>query len=281
MRERHYYRLPRITRVEAEFLRSFVQRTDSEPLRRVHLKFVDRLAYISYANDVIQKSRITSTEEKELSRNITIELEEELQADIEREGQLFLSELRQGRSEFFHDYDLAMKFFRFVAHQYFRTKRVREAIGRETSQLFIGYDFAKLKNIICYIAAENVGASLFVDRNDFGIVFLRSKSEARLITSDQPIVNLLGSGDSSPTEELAFYYPLSPNLACIISPKHYGLVSRDIPEETVEELNRLVAWKSNEFLVASSEETLQCFVSKLPLSRPQAHCIIDLLSSND
>ena len=277
MAERHYYRLPRITEADAIFLRAYVELTKSDPLREVHRKFVDRLIQISRKSEAIQSSHITSIDEKQIARDIVIEVEDDLQTQIEQDANLILSELRHGRTAFIHDYVLAMKFFRFISHQYFRTKRMREAIGRETSQIFAGHDFAKLKNIVCHVAAENVGGSLFVDRNEFEIVFLESRGDARFVTGDQPIVNILGTGDSRATTELAFYYPLSPRLACLISPIEYGLISREIPNEIVEELNDLIAWESNEFLVANSEEALQRIVTKPPSSRPPARHLLDLL----
>ena len=279
MVERHYYRLPRITEVDAAFLRTYVELTDSNLQKEAHRKFIDRLLYISRANEVIQSSDKASIGEKQIARKIVIEVEDDIQTQIEQDAIPILSELRHGRTAFIHDYVLAMKFFCFISHQYFRTKRIREAIGRETSQIFAAHDFAKLKNIVCHVAAEKLGGSLFVDRNEFDIVFLESRGDARFITGDQPIVNILGTGDSRATAELAFYYPLSPRLACLISPKEYELSCKEIPNAIVEELNDLMAWESNEFLVADSEGVLNRVVTKLPSSRPPACHLLDLLMS--
>ena len=115
---------------DAIFLRAYVELTKSDPLREVHRKFVDRLIQISRKSEAIQRSHITSIDEKQIARDIVIEVEDDLQTQIEQDANLILSELRHGRTAFIHDYVLAMKFFRFISHQYFRTKRIREAIGR-------------------------------------------------------------------------------------------------------------------------------------------------------
>ena len=277
MAQRHYYKLPSISKADVTFLRSYVELTGSEALKECHRSFIDRLAYMSHANELIQNnSQVSITERRNVER-IVIEIEEEMQRQIEQYAIPILCELRQKRATFLNNYNESMNFFRFISHQYLRTKRVRESVGRVTSQTFPGHDFAKLKNLMCHISAENVGCSLFVDRNEFEIVFLESRGDARFITGDQPILNILGTGDSRATTELAFYYPLAPRLACLISPKEYELQCEEISNEIVEELNDLMAWESNEFLVADSERVLNRIVTKLPSSRPTALHLLNLL----
>ena len=88
-------------------------------------------------------------------------------------------------------------------------------------------------------------------------------------------MNLLGTEDNRETTELTLYYPLSPSLSCLISPKEYGICSADIPSEVVEELNDLIAWESNDFLVANSDRVLQHIVKKPRLTRPPTCRILD------
>lgn len=139
-----------------------------------------------------------------------------------------LAELREKRTDFLSSYEDSMMFFHFIAHQYFRTEPVREVIGEALLKEFPDHDFDKLRNIISYIGAENVGGSLFVDRSEFRIVFAENGRDLGFITGDQPVVNLLGAEDGSETKELAFYYPLSPQLACVLAPKTYRLRSGSI-----------------------------------------------------
>ena len=188
-----------------------------------------------------------------------------------------LKELRQKRAGFINDYESAMTFFYFITHQYFRTKGMREAIGRALSISDLGYDFSRLKNIVCHMGAANVGSSLFVDRNEFDIVFLESGGESGFITGDQPVVNLMGTGDGTETTELALYYPLSPALSCLVSPRSFNVRSRKILDTTVEALNDLVASEARDFLVAGSERELEVIVNRLPQARPPGQCLLDLL----
>ena len=127
------------------------------------------------------------------------------------------------------------------------------------------------------MGAENVGASLFVGRKEFDIVFEENGCDLGFITGDQPVVNLLGTGDGSETKELAFYYPLSPQLSCVLAPKTYRLRSGSISFDIVQELNALVAWESKQFLVANSDADLQNLPSLTTPSRPSTGRILDVL----
>ncbi len=114
------------------------------------------------------------------------------------------------------------------------------------------------KHLVCHCTAENLGASLFVDRSEFEILFLRSGPDHEFLTGDQPIVNLYGaiSMDSPPTET-ALYYPLKPHLSMILLPKMCGLTSMKVPPIIVDQLNILIARKAREFLVARRMESLE------------------------
>ena len=170
-----------------------------------------------------------------------------------------------------------MHFFRFVAHQYFRTTGKRRDVGELLSQIMSGHDFAHLTNIVCHIVAENLGASLFVDRNKFDIIFLESRNGREFITGDQPIVNLLDTGEGSEPTDVVLYYPLSPVLSCLVSPKEYGLHGGEMLCVIVQELNYLIAWESKQFLVACSDTILHQIPQKPSLERPATRGILDFL----
>ena len=259
------------------FLQSYIQRTGTDALRKSHQDLIAKLAYIAEASEIIQNSDATSAGEKDYAKSLVIELEDNLQTGAEQVAIPILKELRQKRSGFITDYETAMTFFYFISHQYFRTKGMREAIGRALAESIPGYDFARLKNIVSHIGALNVGCSLFVDRKEFDIVFLESGGELGFITGDQPVVNLMGTGDGRETKELALYYPLSPTLSCLVSPLAFDLRSRRIPDTAVEVLNKLVAWESRDFLVAGSKRDIEVIVNGLSRARPLGSRILDLL----
>ena len=271
MGERDYYKLSRITRADLSFLKALIELTDSEALIQSHRNLVATFAHIASANELIQQSNRLSTADKRRAQAVVVETEENLQQQVEGDAKPLLDQLRQKRTSFITNYEAAMTFFHFIAQQYLRTKRIRESIGKELT----ARDCAHLKHIVCHIGAVNVGGSLFVDRADFDVIFLESSDDASFVTGDQPIVNLLGTGDSRETSELAFYYPLSPSLSCVIAPKAFGLQSSDISSGTVEDLNDLMAWESSEFLIAHTDDVLQYILSKPPSPRPSGRYILE------
>ena len=184
--------------------------------------------------------------------------QEKLQTGIEQRALPILEQLRHEQTDFLSDYNLTMNFFQFVSHQYMRTRAVRERVGEELRHSFPGWDFGHLKHLVCHCAAENIGASLFVDRSKFQIIFLRNGSKDEFITGDQPIVNLFRShGEDSPPTELALYYPLNPHLSMILLPGLYGLSSMKVPPPIVDDLNNVIAQKAREFIVAKGIEAIQ------------------------
>ncbi len=257
MRKRDYYSLSRITKTDVAFLNVMFRKTHPE-LRQAHRRLIGLLGYIANANYAIQVSEKATEEERKYANDLVIETEEKLQTGIEQRALPILEQLRHEQTDFLSDYNLTMNFFQFVSHQYMRTRASRERVGGELRHSFPGWDFGHLKHLVCHCAAENIGASLFVDRNKFQIVFLRNGSKDQFITGDQPIVNLFRSHgeDSSPTE-LALYYPLNPHLSMILLPGLYGLSSMKVPPPIVDDLNNIIAQKAREFIVAKRIEAIQ------------------------
>ena len=278
---RHTYKLPVITQNDVRFLELFIEQTGHAALRNSHRKLVATWARISQENELIQNNGQATDEDRRFIEGLAIDAEEMLQSKTEECALPILAALREKRTDFLNSYEESMMFFHFIAHQYFRTEPGREAVGEALLENFPDQDFDKLRNMISYIGAENVGGSLFVDRKDFRIVFAENECDLGFITGDQPVVNLLGAGDGSETKELAFYYPLSPQLACVLAPKTYRLRSGSISFEVVRELNALIAWKAKQFLVANSDADLGNLPSLTTSLRPSTGRILDALVQSE
>lgn len=273
MAERDFYRLLELTKADVLFFEAWLARQDRN-MRRIHRSLLLKLRRIAHGNTIIQNSETASVEEKSFVRSLVIEMEEKLQTDIEHRALPLLDELRRERTGFLDDDQSAMNFFQFIAHQYFRTKNIREAIASGVSMEVMGQDYSRLSNILCYCAADNVGGSLYVDRRNMDVVFLRKCTDLDFITGDQPIVNLKATDDETPPDDLVLYYPILPNLAVLIAPKQYGFRSMNVCRQTVQELNDFIAWKSRHFLVGHSSRDLQSFkTSGSPQARPTCHLI--------
>ena len=139
--------------------------------------------------------------------------------EVEKSAKPILEALRNKDGNVIYSDDTAIPFFDFISHQFFRTKRKRDAIVEAAKGILPAENVQRIRNLLCYCYATNTGGSLYCDRHEFEITFLDCQADSEFITGDQPVVNILGDKDGRPPEELAFYYPLSPNLAMILAPK--------------------------------------------------------------
>ena len=268
MVERDFYRLSPFTKADAEFFDSWLQSRVSPHLRKTHQSLYISFARIANANEILQRRSGISDAEKSNAQNLVIETEEKLHGGIEKRAIPVIRALRQKNLEFLNDYKATMDFFHFIAHQYFRTKSVREKIGKVLATITPDYDFSRLRNLFCHCFADTFGGSLFVDREIFDIVFLENQN-GEFITGDQPVVNLVRK-ESMEHNDIALYYPLGPRLAVLIAFKGFRCRSMKASYEIIEELNKSIAFKSNHFRVAVSEEALQPFVGDSPHRQPDA-----------
>ena len=251
MVRRYFYRLSTATQADVRMLDAIVQ-LSRPTLHKIHRDFINTMVRIANANEIIQRVG-APTADKKHAQSLVIEVEEQLQSAIEAKALPILRELQELRSSFLSVDDDAMTFYHFLAHQYFRTKKMREIMGDVLDDLFPGRRLGRLRNLLCYCIANNLGGDLYVDRRNLDVVFFTNNSnEAELITGDQPVVNLLSTGGTNPPEELILYYPVSPKIGVLVAPKRFRLQSLAIDRRRITALNRFVAWKASEFLVAKS-----------------------------
>jgi hypothetical protein len=151
--------------------------------------------------------------------------------------------------------------FYFLATQYMRTKRIREAWLKS----FEGAPF-NVERILPLLAlqyGENLGRSLYLDRKQILSVILNNATDVAFITGDQPIVNLLAVADR-PATELSLYYPLSPTKALLLSDAGRSLmVTNDsFNEAWAVELNRKIAENSHSQVFANTPQAFDILVGK-------------------
>ena len=259
MVERDFYSLQLKAPNDGKYLRMFLMSSRTPPdLRRSHDRFIAICEKCSYANALIQSNPSIPATEKKIAQDIAIEFEEKLHCQIERDATPILQSLRTQDRRVINSEETAMPFFNFIAHQYLRTKVLRDSIQNGLSE-FIPQDVAqRIRNVYCHCIASNLGASLYRDRSTFELIFVHASSPTEFITGDQPIVNILGTFDERETHELALYYPLSPTLGTILAPKSLNMAANVLRSSNVTTawLNDLIARVSKRYLVASSDETL-------------------------
>ena len=270
MVQRDYYRVPPISDTDLAIVAGLT-RSGSPVLDEMNLKLARGFAAIGRATSVIRSLHSVSDEDRRFAEGFVIEAEENIHGAVEREAVPMLSDLREQDTEFLKNESDTAGFCHYLAQQYFRTKRRREAIARVLAEM--RGDKSHLKNLVCHLLGVNIGGALFRRRNDLQVLFVENATGSELITADQPIVNLLGGEGEEPPTDLALYYPLTPNLGMILAPQGYSLAAVD--STTVRELNDLMAYESAEFLVAQSADSLEVYATqRLPDERPSCRILI-------
>ena len=271
--ERDFYRLSVVTQSDMRILDALM-RSWHPRSRELNQAFVVDMAYVANANAVVQQSS-ASNADKEYARSLVIDMQEQMHARIERDALPILMDLRQRRIDFLSVDEMTVCFYHYIAHQYFRTRAIRERVSRALAPDLSDGRIARLRGLLCYCVANNLGGDLYVDRRNLDIVFLTNDSHLDLITGDQPVGNLLSEEGDVPPEDLILYYPLLPRLGMLVVPRRYGLRSVDICRDRVTVLNQFVAWKASQFLVSRSDGALAGFVGGFPTRKPALQGLLE------
>ena len=278
MVERDFYKLHQLDTHDIDYLNDYIENSGPSDLKQHFQDFAALIALIANGNALIQSDGRFSAAEKEEAMRSSIEAEEKLHADIENKVLPILNELRSSRSEFINSNELSAIFFQFVAQQYCRTKNIRDDVRTFLSQDKLGRDLSKLTNVMCYIWATTMAFNLFHIDHDFDIVFLENRGNLGFVTGDQPLINILANRYDGDTTGTTFYYPLSPNLSCLVVPKRFKLQSKHISDIIVEELNGFIAWHSSHFVVGDSNTAVQRAIEKRPFPNQSARALLDRIA---
>lgn len=173
---------------------------------------------------------------------------------IEQHALPVFESLRSGDFEVLKDRQSKIHLCIYLGHQYTRTKKSRSSFTNpknlEIPDKYKDCDLHKIQNAMGFILANSIGGSI-CDHLD--LVVAENTSTTKLITSDQPIYNLLAiPGELS--KESSIYVPISPD---------YALWAKKAPNneqinsnEKAAQLNSFMASNSLEFVFASSKEEL-------------------------
>ena len=271
MLERDFSKLHKLTRADLSILQKLLIETTGSPyLREVHKDLIEKWVFIAEANEIAQVHPKSSGADREMARKLAIKAEEMLHCGVEESARPILETLRNKDGNVIYSDDTAIPFFNFISHQFFRTKRMRDAIVEAGEGILPAENIQRIRNLLGYCYATNIGGSLYGDRHGWEIIFLDCPAGTEFITGGQPVVNVLGNKDGRPPEELAFYYPLSPNLAMILAPKSLELraVFTKFDIAATNEINDLIAWESGQFLIARSSDQLTRYKLKSSTQPP-------------
>ena len=277
MVERDFYRLRAITPADAAVLRKLLMRKETpSALRRSHEKLIAQFQYLSDVHSVVQRNPRFSSADKAIVQDAAINFEDRIHGGIEHDAVPILRALRNKDPSVIHSDATAFSFYNFMSQQYFRTKSMRNAIQKVLNEIMPPDTAKRIRHVYCHCIATNLGASLYSDREKFELLYLQCPPEQTLITGDQPVVNILDTHDGTPPQDIALYYPLSPTLGMFLAPKALAMAATvaDRSASEIDQLNDLIACKSERFLVANSDNPLLPYMSKSRVQPPSPLSIV-------
>lgn len=194
--------------------------------------------------------------------NSLIQLGEDLQSSIENAGINGIDSLKNKCLSFF-DYnkpDDVIDFIMFLQMQYLRTKNMRERVmdnlkksdikTNEQRKFFENVNWDKVYKHAIYYLINKSGPR--IASQDFHILMLTNKNEL-FLTCDQPVINI--AEDTS--IEYKLYYPISPEIAIILSKTYKENSIKEISDDEVILYNKYVISNSREYIFARDEEQLR------------------------
>ena len=250
---RDFYESPVLTVQDIAILSTFVaERVTSENARPMAEAILEGALFHSTLKTLVLPSPHLSEEEKELLSAALKDNEERRLAKSEGRAKAVVDRLIEGDAEILVKSKSALNFFEFLGDMAFRGHGIRALIA-QTDLLSEGG-----AAILARIVGANMTCVHFLDRLGHPVTVLRNETKRRFVTSDNPVVNILGPQEERvpDDDEYALYFPLSPSRALIVPPWKQRFTSETATEELVASLNAWMARRARETLVARCRDDL-------------------------
>ena len=269
-RQRDFYKPNLLTQDEVRIIKTYlIEPMDSDLLKRLNMGWLDNFEQISEIQRFVERRRqLTSNPDKEIIQlfdALEVSLhnsEENFHSNIESDAKNYLaSSINEDLSFFERDKD-HIGFLIYICLQYFRTKKIKDLTPDIND--FFGFKFMNMENFVAFLrlyGATNVGASIYREKGLWKLVLLRNQSDVPFITCDQPVTNTYAFGKPVDTQvdDLAFYYPITPKLALLVTQdKRYSHTdASDVDEMEVNTYNAIAVNASHEQMYSNDEQVLK------------------------
>lgn len=236
--ERYFYEANELSQAEIKLVERMLN-SGSETSRAVNLDTF--------------KTYLLVSEHSEESRRFGVEWHHGI---VERKALPIMEGLRSGDASVLNNKQEKINFCIFLGQQYMRTKKIKNSWlpfseDKAIPDEYKNCDFQKVYEILTFVYANNLGAYI---HDALQMRLVENRSGIELITSDQPIYNLLATPGKEATKT-SIYYPISPLLA--IFAKKTPNDEKIDSEDDVVRLNSFMVNNSHEFVFSTSQEQLK------------------------
>lgn len=258
--KRDFYRLKELNPYDVEFIKKLAIDPLPKDLQQISISLINQFTlFFRFKKDIKAKGINNQYLDKEIDVVIN-NLEEAIHGNIETSAIKYLdSILKEDIGFYFADED-CMGFIYYLCVQYMRTNKLKSSMVINLSK-YKSIDMHKIWNVLSHIFAINMGWNLYIRKDSFKMVLLKNESSKQFITGDQPVINTYATGNSyqKQIDNLEFYYPVSPELAILITEKdnYKDKTLLLLNDEEVEAYNDHILKNSYEQIYASSKLILE------------------------
>ena len=265
--QRYFYKVPDFTERQIHIARLFNERLSKDPiLRKANEKWIELFQFPLAIKKQLSVFAQTN-ESNEMYEHMRNNIGEMYHTTIEHSAINQLDLLKLHKISFLDNDEEKVNFYLYLANQLSRTKRMRDrfldSIANDNEKpegySFDSEDEKNLDFLLKIFVATNLGLTLAWKK--FRITFLDNNSELPFITGDQPVINTYADYTNNATpDELAFYYPLTPQLAILVHEKCQSALDSDtltLTADQVDMYNKKIIAASLQQIYASSRTTLE------------------------
>lgn len=257
--QNYFYEVNELTSEDINYVKSLFLGDVSDEI----LAFYDRLFALFSMVEALEQSARRDEVFVALKKNYAKNLEEEIQSEIELQGESCLQSLLDGKIDFFESDQGAAHFINYICMQYLRTKKQQESIVNGFTGLHKD-QIVKCINLIRIVFSIKLSTNIFVNRRKYKLILVDNVSEVKFVTCDQPVINFMAvnTPEGQQASEFGLYYPISPICAVFLVERDvFGASKRmTFNEELVNKFNVMMLQSAYEQVYATSEEQLRCLL---------------------
>ena len=263
---RDFYKVIELSSEEIEFIQHFIKHTDPI-LQNSHNRWIELLQLGFKFRKQLQVSGLLQPDIEKQVDNFIRNQEENWHTYIETKAIALLNSILNGDTSFYSSEQGFIEFTFYLCEQYVRTSKMKSNVLsnfdvlQSTGSIPASFNFERLWNVISHIMATSIGYDLYKRSASIKMVLLDRQGSKEFITGDQPVINTFAIGlpmDQAPSE-LEFYYPVSPELAILITDRSPN-DARSLSDHEVDHFNRMIVDQSETHIYGASEETLNDYL---------------------
>ena len=262
--KRDFYKLKQLTLSDINFINKFVIQGSKEGLQRVNTEWIRLFNMVFQAKMKAEEKGISDKQLDLLIEEGIYNIEESYHSSLENHLKQYISLLRKGQISFYHNDEDKISFLYLISVQYMRTEKVKQNVIANMNRCN-GIDIGKVWNVLSHIFATNIGNGLYTSTLPYKLVLLNNYTKIEFITGDQPIINTFASEfkEFNPPEDLEFYYPLSPDVALLITKSEiYDQTNMIMTEEQICQWNNMICRQAYRQIYARCKETLYRYIDR-------------------